>query len=290
MSSTLTFKKSIVGYLFITPQLLMLILFHIYPIIEGIRVSMFRITHVGSDFVGFGNYIDLLSDPIFIRAVSNTLIYVFSVVTLTLVFGLFVASAIFDKNAKYVSFIRGCYYLPFMVSMVVMAMVWNFLLNPATGLFNYLLRTAGFPISNLLGNPSTVIPVIILVTFTSNVGQTIVLFVAAMIGVPTELFEAAEIDGASRLARLFYVLIPIIRPTILFITVINIIALLRMFVAVQLLTAGGPNNASVTMMFNLYQNAFLWNRPGLASAIGVLIFLLAILFSLPVFKILNVKD
>lgn len=290
MKKDISWKKSFTGYAFIFPQLVMFLIFYFYPIIEGFRLSFYRITPKENTFVGLNNFKELFENPVFGIAVRNTLIYIIAIVFLTVAFGLFVASAIFDKNAKYVSFIRGCYYLPCMVSMVVMSMVWNFLLNPANGLICYYLRVWQAPAVNLLGNKNTVLGVIIFVTFVSNVGQAIILFIAAMVGVPSDLFEVAEIDGANRFQRTWHILFPMIRPTLLYVTVINVVGVLKMFVAVQLLTDGGPNNASVTMMYFLYQNAFKWNNTGAASAIGVLMFLIAILFLIPMFRVITPTD
>lgn len=207
--------------------------------------------------------------------------FVIFIVLLTVGFALFVASAVFDKNAKYVSFIRGSYYIPVMVSMVVMSMVWSFLLNPANGLISYLYKDMGLGTINLLGNPKTVLPVVIFVTFATNVGQAIILYIAAMIGVSKELFEAAEIDGASRWQVISKILIPSVGPTTTYITIINIIAVLKIFVVIQLLTYGGPNNSSVTLMYYLYNNAFKYNQLGVASAVGVIMFVITLILSVP---------
>lgn len=263
----------------------MFIFFYLYPIIEGFRLSFYYITPKETRFIGWGNYTQLFNDPVFRIAVKNTLIYVVAIVCLTIIFAVFVAASVFDKRSSYVSLVRGCYYLPCMVSMVVMSMVWNFLLNPANGLVCYYLRTSGFQAFNLLGNKKTVLAVIIFVTFVSNVGQAVILLIAAMVGVPGELFEAAQIDGAKRVQNIRHVLLPLISPTLVYVTVINIVGVLKMFVAVQLLTDGGPNNASVTMMYYLYQNAFKWNNTGIASAVGVCMFVVAIVFLIPMIKV-----
>lgn len=291
MRSKVTWKQSIPGYLFILPQFVLFAIFYFYPIVDSFSISLYQTSLSGTkEFVGLGNYTRLFADEVFQKAVGNTLIYVVAIVVLTVVVGMFIAASIFDKSPRYVSLIRCSYYLPTIIGMVVMAMVWNFLLNPANGLINYLLRQAGAPISNLLGDRRTVLWVIIFVTFVLNLGQSVILFVAAMIGVPQDLFEAAEIAGANRFQRLWHVLIPSIRSTTLYIVVINVIAVLKMFVAVQLLTGGGPNNASTTMMYYLYTAAFKWNNTGLASAVGVLLFLVAILFLVPLFRILQPRE
>ncbi|RIX52363.1 sugar ABC transporter permease [Paenibacillus nanensis] len=274
-------RENITGYLFILPQFLLFLLFIVYPIIEGIRLSFYKVQYQKETFVGFDNYATLFSDPVFFKSIVNTVIFVVFIVLLTVVFSLFVASAVFDKNAKYVSFIRGSYYIPVMVSMVVMSMVWSFLLSPANGLISYMAREMDLSVVNLLGNKNTVLPVIIFVTFATNVGQAIILYIASMIGVPKDLFEAAEVDGASRLKVIFQILIPLVKPTTIYITIVNIIAVLKIFVVIQLLTGGGPNNASVTMMYYLYNNAFKFNQLGVASAVGVIMFIITMLLSVP---------
>lgn len=275
------FKENLTGYLFILPQMLIFLAFLVYPIIEGIRLSLYQINYTSEKFIGVANYVALFNDPVFFKALVNTVVFVVFIVLLTVVFALFVASAIFDKNAKYVSFIRGSYYIPVMVSMVVMSMVWSFLLNPANGLISYLTREMGMGNINLLGNTATVMPVIIFVTFATNVGQAIILYIAAMIGVSKDLFEAAEVDGANRWQVITKILIPSVQPTTIYITIINIIAVLKIFVVIQLLTGGGPNNSSVTLMYYLYNNAFKFNQLGIASAVGVIMFVITLILSVP---------
>lgn len=275
------FKENMTGYLFIFPQMLIFLLFLVYPILEGIRLSLYQINYQNEKFVGLDNYALLFGDPVFFQALINTVVFVVFIVVLTVGFALFVAASVFDKNARYVSFIRGSYYIPVMVSMVVMSMVWSFLLNPANGLISYFSREMGLGTVNLLGNKQTVMPVIIFVTFATNVGQAIILYIAAMIGVPKDLFEAAEVDGASRWQVIRHILIPSVKPSTIYITIINIIAVLKIFVVIQLLTGGGPNNASVTLMYYLYNNAFKFNQLGAASAVGVIMFLITLLLSVP---------
>lgn len=274
-------KENITGYLFILPQMIVFLAFLVYPILEGIRLSLYRINYQNEKFVGLDNYVTLFNDPVFFKAVVNTVVFVVCIVLLTVVFAMFVASAVFDKNAKYVSFIRGSYYIPVMVSMVVMSMVWSFLLNPANGLISFFSRDMGLGNVNLLGNRQTVLPVIIFVTFATNVGQAIILYIASMIGVSKELFEAAEIDGANRWQVITKILIPSVQPTTTYITIINIIAVLKIFVVIQLLTGGGPNNSSVTLMYYLYNNAFKYNQLGVASAVGVIMFVITLVLSVP---------
>ena len=284
-----TIRENFAGYLFIAPQILLFLVFLVYPIFEGIRLSLFKINYQTETFVGLENYQKLFSDPVFVKSIINTVIFVLFIVALTVVFAMFVASAIFDKNAKYVSIIRGAYYIPVMVSMVVMSMIWSFLLNPANGLIPFVARKMEMSV-NFLGDTNWVLPVIIFVTFATNVGQAIILYIASMIGVPKELFEAAEVDGASRMKIIFKIILPMVKPTTLYIIIMNIIAVLKIFVVIQLLTGGGPNNASTTLMYYLYNNAFKYNQLGIASAVGVIMFLITLILSVPQLKAMLKKD
>jgi multiple sugar transport system permease protein len=284
-----TMRENISGYIFIAPQIILFLVFLVYPIFEGIRLSLFKINYQSETFVGLANYEKLFADPIFVKSIVNTMIFVVFIVALTVIFAMFVASAIFDKNAKYVSIIRGAYYIPVMVSMVVMSMIWSFLLNPANGLIPFLARKLEMSV-NFLGDTNWVLPVIIFVTFATNVGQAIILYIASMIGVPKELFEAAEVDGASRIKIIFKIILPMVKPTTIYIIIMNIIAVLKIFVVIQLLTGGGPNNASTTMMYYLYNNAFKYNQLGIASAVGVIMFIITLLLSVPQLRSMLKKD
>lgn len=284
-----TMRENIFGYIFIAPQIILFLVFLVYPIFEGIRLSLFKINYQSETFIGLANYEKLFSDPVFVKSIFNTLIFVVFIVALTVLFAMFVASAVFDKNAKYVSIIRGAYYIPVMVSMVVMSMIWSFLLNPANGLIPFLARKLEVSV-NFLGDTHWVLPVIIFVTFVTNVGQAIILYIASMIGVPKELFEAAEVDGASRIKVIFKIILPMVKPTTIYIIIMNIIAVLKIFVVIQLLTGGGPNNASTTMMYYLYNNAFKYNQLGIASAVGVIMFIITLLLSVPQLRAMLKKD
>lgn len=269
------------GYLFIAPQMILMLFFIIIPVLNGFKLSAYSSYGRQQIFVGLDNFKFLFDDPIFVQSIVNTIFFVIAIVILTIGFALFVSTTVFDKNQKYLSFIRTSYYLPVMVSMLVMSIIWKMLLNPANGAITWMLGEIGFGNINLLGNEITVMPVIVFVTFIGNVGQAILIYLATMIGIPKDYFEAAELDGATRWQRVRHIIIPIVKPTTLYLVITNIIAVLKIFVVIQQLTGGGPNNASVTMMYYLYQNAFVYNRTGVAAAIGVLMFLIALGLSIP---------
>jgi multiple sugar transport system permease protein len=283
-------KGALAGYAFVGPQLLFFAVFTIYPIFEGVRLSLYKSTAVENTFVGLQNYINLFHDEVFLQALFNTLFLVVVITAGNLLLGLLISLAIFDKRTGYVSFVRSTFYLPVIVSTVVMAMVWKFLLNPANGLVNYYLGKATGQTVNLLGNSQTVLWVIAFVTIIASVGTSIIMYVASMNGISTEMLEAAKVDGASKLKTCLRIIIPLVKPTTLYLSVTTIIAILKLFVIIQLLSDGGPNNASMTLMYYLYRNAFSYNKMYVASAVGVIMFILAVLIAIPQFVSMSEKE
>ncbi len=268
------------GYLFILPQLLLFLVFMVYPVCSGFRMSLYKITLKGQTFVGLNNYMNLFSDANFVKSLWNTVIFVVCIVALAVGLGLIVSAAVFDKCSGYVSFVRTCYYIPIAVSMTVMTVIWNFLLNPSIGLANYLLGKCSIGPINFLGDIHWVMPIIIFVTFVSNIGQVIVLYVASMISISSDVLEAAEVDGATKLKRFWYIICPLVKPTTLYVLITETIAVIKIYVVIQLMTNGGPNHASSTLMYYLYEKAFeLNNRMGEAAAIGVIMFVICLLLS-----------
>jgi multiple sugar transport system permease protein len=262
------------GYLFILPQMALFLVFTIYPAISGLRLSLFRVSFVKQTFVGLTNYAQLLADPIFIHAILNNLQFAVIVTVLSNVVGLFIATAVFDKSTKYMSFVRGAYYLPVMITMVAYSITWVWMLNPAMGLINYIFSILGVPNINFMGNGTIALYILILVMWLWNLGQAVILYVAAILGVPQAVFEAATIDGASRFQVIRYVIIPLVRPTTMYFTILCLIGIINVFAAIQLMTAGGPNYATMTMMYYCYNEAFVMNNMGRASAVGMVMFLI----------------
>lgn len=283
-------NSTLTGFLFVLPQFLFFAVFTIYPIFEGFRISLYKTTAVEHTFVGLQNYITLFQDSVFIRSIFNTLFLVVVITAGMLLLGLIISLAIFDKSSGYVSFIRSTIYLPVIVSTVVMSMVWKFLLNPANGLVNYYLGKMGSKNTNLLGNPSTAIWVIAFVTIIASVGTAVIMYVASMNGVSSEMLEAAKVDGASKLQISIKIIIPLVKATTLYLSVTTIISILKLFVVIQLMTDGGPNNATMTMMYYLYKNAFAYDKKNVAAAVGVLMFIIAVVIAIPQFSSMTEKE
>lgn len=285
-----TAREAMTGYLFILPQLLFFALFLVYPVVEGFRLSLFDVSFFDEYFVGFDNYKSLFTDPIFYKAVKNTLIMVFWTTILTVSAGFFIASSVFDKRSRYVTFVRGSYYIPTIISMVVYGTIWKWMLNPSFGVIYYILGKLGFENLNWLGDSRYVLYVLIALICIMNMGQAIMLYIAAMQGIDATLFESARIDGADRKAIVKNIVYPLVKPTTMYLVVVNVIGVMKVFVIVNIMTSGGPNYASSSLMYLCYTEAFKSFNQGRASAIGVMMFLITFLISLIPFRLFRGKE
>lgn len=202
----------------------------------------------------------------------------------------FIAVSIFDGKPKYITFIRGSYYIPTIISMVVYGTIWKWMLNPSFGIIYYILGKFGFHDLNFLGDYRYVLYVLIGLICVMNVGQAIVLYVAAMQGIDMTLMESARIDGASRMNIVKSIISPLVKPTTLYLVVINIIGVMKVFVIVNVMTSGGPNYASSSLMYLCYTEAFKSFNQGRASAIGVVMFIITFFISLIPLRIFRRKE
>jgi multiple sugar transport system permease protein len=268
------------GYLFILPQMILFLVFMVYPVISGLRLSFYSVSFTGEKFVGFENYKELFMDPIFRNAVMNNLKFVVLVTGLSVVFGLFISTAVFDKTNRYMSFIRTSFYMPVMITMVAYSITWLWMLNPAMGFVNYLLSTMGIENINFVGNKTYAVYILIIVMWLFNLGQAVILYLAAIIGIPQALFEAAKIDGTTRFQLIRHIIIPLVNPTTFYFIILCMIDIIKVFLVVHLMTAGGPNYATTTLMYMCYNEAFTMNNMGKASAIGMLMFIIVAALSI----------
>ena len=279
-----TRKDNLYGFLFMAPFLCFAAVFMIYPMVKGVYNSFYDFRFGGMEFVGLENYKGVLSGDLYLLSIKNSLMFVFIVVPMLIVFGMLISGSIFDKSPGYVSFVRVCLYLPVVASMVVMTIIWRFMLDPQSGLLRYFYDKVGMEPVNLLGDARWTFVILVLILFTMNVGQCVVLYVANLIGIPKDLIEALELDGGNRLHLFRYLLIPLSKPTSLFLFITQSAAVLRVFVVIQLLTNGGPNYSSTTMMYLLYQQGFLYGNFGTASALGVFMFLFTLVLVILQFR------
>lgn len=284
----LVMQENIAAYSFMAPFLLFFVGFVLYPMFMCLFTSLFDATMGREDiFVGLGNYKELFADPVFWVALRNTLVIVLVSVPVTCAFSLWVASAISKMHVTATSAFRCIFYLPVVTGSVAVTMVWKWMFNNYYGILNYLGKGMGLIDKNInwLGDPKYALGCIILILLTTSVGQPIVLYVSALDNVDKSLVEAAQVDGATEMQAFWRIKWPQMMPTTLYILVITTINSFQCFALIQLLTSGGPNNATMTIMYYIYYNAFKLYRYGYGNAMGVILALIIALLSAIQFKL-----
>ena len=276
MSPELRRRETIAGYLFLLPSLIFFIGFVVVPMVMCVVTSFFDANmdlNTPDKFIWFNNYIELWKDPVFLKALKNTFIIVVVSVPFTCIFSLWVASAIYKMREGLLSFFRIVFYLPVVTGSVAVTVVWKWMYNNYYGIFNYVLKNTGIISKNInwLGNPQYALWCIILILLTTSVGQPIVLYVSALSNVDNSLVEASEVDGANNLQVFWRIKWPQIMPTTLYILIITTINSFQCFALIQLLTSGGPNYATETVMYYIYYTAFKLYRFGYGNAMGVIL-------------------
>ncbi len=286
----INFKKiDYSAYLFILPIMIFFSTFVLYPMAKGIYLSLFRFRGRNTTFVGLKHYIDLFSDDVFIKSTTNTVIITMIAVPIVVAFSIFVAINIYERSALVRSIFRGIFYIPAISSVVSVTVVWNWIYHPKYGILNYILNSTHITSNQIdwLGNPRTAIYAIIAILITTSVGQPIILYVAALGNVPKDLIEASKIDGATDSQCFRKIIWPTIKPTTLYIVVVTTINSFQIFALIQLLTAGGPNYSTSTIMYLVYQKAIVETRFGVSSAMGVLLAIIIGIISVLQFKFLS---
>jgi len=288
LRNNLVRQENISAYLFLLPFLIFFVGFVLYPMFMCLFTSFFDATMGRKDiFIGFQNYKELASDPVFWIALRNTMIIVIVSVPVTCAFSLWVATVISRMPVAATSAFRCIFYLPVVTGSVAVTMVWKWMFNNYYGIFNYLGKSMGLidKSINWLGDPKYALGCIILILLTTSVGQPIVLYVSALDNVDKSLVEAAEVDGATPMQAFWRVKWPQMMPTTLYILVITTINSFQCFALIQLLTSGGPKNSTMTIMYYIYYNAFKLYRYGYGNAMGVILAIIIAILSAVQFKL-----
>ena len=280
-------RENIAGYLFMAPSLLFFLGFVVFPMVMCLVYSFTDYTMTSFSFSGIDNYKRMFGDAIFGKALWNTIILVIVSVPVTCFFSLWAASIISKLHDRTTSFFRCVFYLPVVTGSVAVTVVWKWIFNKYYGVLNYLCMNLGLISRNMnwLGDASTALGCIITILLTTSVGQPIVLYVSALNNVDQSLVEAASVDGATNLQTFWRIKWPQIMPTTLYILVITTINSFQCFALIQLLTSGGPNHATETIMYYIYYNAFKLQSYGYGSSMGIILALIIAVFSALQFKI-----
>lgn len=260
------------GFLFLLPWVIHLLLFSAYPLFRAVfgSISDWNILTDETQFVGLQFYRELFTDPQFLQTVKNTLVYLGVQLPLSIGLGLFFAVLLNQRLPGWQLF-RGIYFLPVVVPVVVLAIVWRWMLSTNTGVFNYGLSFLGIGPVPWLNSPLLAMLSIGIMKAWTDVGLYAVLFLAGLQGMPRELTDAAALDGANDWQTFWDVKLPMLNPVFVFAVVMGTLWAMQVFVEPRLMTEGGPQGSSTSTLLYLYQEAFDWSRLGFASAGGVVI-------------------
>ncbi|HEV2126087.1 MAG TPA: sugar ABC transporter permease [Chloroflexota bacterium] len=269
---------------FISPALLGLLAFTIIPVIASLLLSFVNWNMIREpEFIGLDNYAHALSDATFWKVMFNTTYYTLGTVPTGIALSLALA-VMLNQKLRGVTFLRTLYFLPVVSSTVAVALVWRTLYNPDWGIINYALSSIGIPPIGWLTTTTWAMPAVILMSVWKGLGYNMVIFLAGMQGIPRHLYDAAAVDGATAWQRFWHITLPLLSPTTFFVTVISVIGSFQVFQQVYVMTSGGPAKATSTIVFYLYEQAFLEFKMGYASALAWLLFAVIFIFTLIQFR------
>jgi multiple sugar transport system permease protein len=271
--------EAMTAYLFILPCMVGFAVFYLFPTIRGLFISTTSWNLLRPpQSVGLDNYKTMLNDPAFWTALKTTVLYVLYNIPLQTVFGLFLAVAM-DRLTKSM-FVRGALILPYLISNVIAAMIFTWMLDPLLGVVNAFLGFFGVPHQAFLGAPELALPTIAAINIWRHTGLTALLFYAGLQGIPKTVYEAATIDGSSEWTTFWYITLPLLRPVTVFVLVTSIVGSFQIFDTVAVTTGGGPIDATRVLVFYIYSNAFTFFKMGYATALSMTLFAILIFFSI----------
>lgn len=269
------------AYDFIAGALLLIFCFQVVPCLWGIGLSFFRYDGIGkSAWVGLENYRRLAGDATVAASLRVTLLYAVGAVPLSLALALAIALVIDERWFRGKTLARTLFFMPNVISLVAVAFVWEWLLNPKYGIVNGVLKAFGVAGPAWLSDPRFALPCIIAVQVWHGLGFAVIVFLAGLQGVPDTYYEAARLDGASRLQQIRNVTLPLLAPTVMFLSIMGFIGAFQVFQSVFMMTGGGPADATRVIVYYLWQMAFDRVEFGYASTIAVLIFAVVLALTL----------
>ena len=268
------------AWLFAAPALLVIGVFFFLPVLGAFAVSLtdfdlYALADIRNlRFVGLGNYWHLLHAPEFWRAVGNTLYFVLVGVPLSLGASLAMALLLNSRLTHARAFFRTVFFAPVVTTLVAVAVVWRYLLHTRYGLLNYGLAHIGIHPIDWLGDPHWALPAIIVFAVWKNFGYNMVIFIAALQGIPDQLYEAARLDGATLWQEFSRITLPMLRPTLLLVSILTVAGYFQLFAEPYVMTQGGPVQSTVSVLYYMYEQGFKWWDLGSASAVAFLLFLM----------------
>ena len=283
--SQLQRRKAKWGYVFLIPWLLVFAVFYAYPLAYGIIIS-FTDSKLGSTtYIGLRNYGKILRDYAFWRSLLAMLAYVVIAVPVIVFVPLCAANALRRYGKKFNTAAKLLMYLPGVTCSVALLLSWKYMFDPNVGMLRSVLGLFGVTKVSVFDSARTAIPIMSLLAACTNFGANLIIYCAALDAIPNDYYEAAELDGASKRRQFISITIPLLNPTIVYVFITATIGALQIFVIPQLMTGGGPNYSTSTLLMLVYNTAFTNNQFGYASAIGVILFLITAIIAIIQFRV-----
>ncbi|MCF3944052.1 MULTISPECIES: carbohydrate ABC transporter permease [Oceanobacillus] len=277
-------KRKLFPYFLVLPTMIVIILFNVYPILRMLYQSFHQWNMINDmQFIGFDNFIKLASDKVFLQSLGNTFYFVFWNVLLCTGLGLLLA-VFLQKNTRFNRFLQSISFFPYVVSLASVSLLWSWIMNKDYGLLNYVISFFGITSQDWLGSPGLAMNSIILISVWKSVGFNVLIFISALQRIPKYIYEAAILDNSGSFQFFRKITLPMISPTLFFITIINIINSFKIFETVQILTRGGPLNSTRTIVYEIYEEGTLFFNVGYASAMGVVLLVILAILTIIYFK------
>lgn len=280
--------KRLYGWIFVLPAFILLSVFTFYPIIATLIDSFYSDKTIFRPrvFLGFENYHHLLHDPVFITTLLNNFLFALGTVPASIILALVMALLVSQRTpAK--GLIRLTYFTPTILPMIAVANIWLFFYTPQIGLFNKIIGLFGYTGINWLGNPSTALPSLMILTIWKEAGFFMIFYLAALQSLPKELYEAAEIEGTSNWSCFWKITFPLLMPTTFFITINALIEAFRFVDPIFVLTKGGPDNATNLLLYYIYETAFSFLNYSYAATLTVVLVLILLVLSIIQFGVIE---
>ncbi len=276
----------------VTPAVIGIWLVVLFPLLYALFVSVhdYILSQGGLGALNFSNYINVFKDDLLISAAKNTVILTVSVVVLEISLGLGLAMLLNTKRLKWRNVYLLILLIPMMMPPITVGLIWRLLLHPELGIINYMLGTIGLPQPSWLGDPHLAMITIIIVDMWHETSFILLILLAGLMSLPDEIYEAATIDGTSRFQKFRFITIPLMMPTLLVATLIRLIAALKTYDLVYILTRGGPGVATETISYYIYRVAFVFLDMGQSSAMAFLLLVLIILLTLLLMRIMRYNE
>ena len=281
-------RNLIIAFLFILPALINFTLFRYLPIFAAARASLYQYSLLGGfrDFIAIDHYLRLLEDPVFWQAMRVTAMFVIVKVPLEVSLALFLAMFL-QRETFGTGVVRSAIMAPLVTSIIVVSIIWAMMYHSEQGLFQSMLNSLGIPKQQILSHEDRALPALTLMMLWKDVGLSMLILMAGLKGIPGVYYEAAFVDGANKWQLFRNVTIPLLRPVLMFVIVTRTVFSFQLFVPVYQMTKGGPLNSTKVIVYYIYQQGFLFQDMGYASALAMLTLIILLIVSMGQMRLLN---